>query len=73
MIVQACINGNRDRAFHPAVPVTRDEIVRDARAVVAAGAAEVHVHVRDADGRETLRPTRSKPPSTRCGGRVPAS
>jgi len=56
MIVQACINGNRDRAFHPALPVTLDEIVRDARAVVAAGAAEVHLHVRDDAGRETLRP-----------------
>jgi len=56
MIVQACINGNRDRAFHPAVPLTRDAIVADAAAVVAAGAAEVHLHVRDRDGRETLRP-----------------
>jgi uncharacterized protein (DUF849 family) len=56
MIVQACINGNRDRAFHPAVPVTRETIVADAKAVIAAGAAEVHLHVRNDEGRETLRP-----------------
>jgi uncharacterized protein (DUF849 family) len=56
MIVQACINGDRARAFHPAVPVTLEAIVADARAVVAAGAAEVHLHVRDDAGRETLQP-----------------
>jgi len=56
MIVQACLNGARASSFHPAVPVTADAIVRDAIAAVAAGAAELHIHVRDADGRETLRP-----------------
>ena len=56
MIVQACINANRDRGFHPALPVTLEAIVHDACAVVAAGAAEVHMHVRDDVGRETLRP-----------------
>jgi uncharacterized protein (DUF849 family) len=56
MIDQACLNGARDASFHPAVPVTADAIARDAAAAVAAGAAELHIHVRDADGRETLRP-----------------
>jgi len=56
MIIQACINGNRDRAFHAAVPLTREAIVADSGAVVAAGAAEVHLHVRDREQRETLRP-----------------
>jgi uncharacterized protein (DUF849 family) len=36
------------------VPVTPDEIARDAAAAVAAGAGAVHVHARDADGSETL-------------------
>ena len=56
MIVQVCLNGARASSFHPAVPVTADAIACDAVAAVAAGAAEQHIHVRDADGRETLRP-----------------
>src|SRR5262245_47440013 len=56
MIVQACLNGNRGTDFHPALPVTRDAIVADAVAAIAAGANELHVHVHDDDGRETLRP-----------------
>jgi uncharacterized protein (DUF849 family) len=56
MIVQACLNGARAASFHPAVPVTADAIARDAITAVAAGAAELHIHVRDESGRETLRP-----------------
>jgi uncharacterized protein (DUF849 family) len=56
MIVQACLNGAREASFHPAVPVTAEAIARDAVATVAAGAAELHIHVRDEGGRETLRP-----------------
>jgi uncharacterized protein (DUF849 family) len=56
VIVQACLNGGRDRAFHPALPTTRDALVADAVAAVRAGAAELHVHVRDETGRETLKP-----------------
>ncbi len=54
MILQACINGSRKPDFHPALPVTLDAIVRDAVAVVEAGAAEIHVHPRGHDGRESL-------------------
>lgn len=54
MILQACINGSRKPDFHPALPVTLDAIVRDAVAVVEAGAAEIHVHPRGPDGRESL-------------------
>lgn len=56
MIVQACLNGAREASFHPAVPVIAEAIARDAAAAIAAGAAELHIHVRDEDGRETLRP-----------------
>lgn len=56
MIIQACLNGGRGKDFHAAVPTTLDEIVADARDVVRAGANELHVHVRDAQGRETLHP-----------------
>src|SRR5947208_11410403 len=56
MIVQACLNGARAASFHPALPVTPDAIAGDAMAAVAAGASELHIHVRDKTGRETLRP-----------------
>jgi uncharacterized protein (DUF849 family) len=56
VIVQACLNGGRNHAFHPAVPTTPDAIVADALAAVRAGAGELHVHVRDESGRETLKP-----------------
>lgn len=53
MIVQACINGPRPAEYHPRVPLTLDRMVTDARACIAAGAAELHIHPRR-DGRETL-------------------
>lgn len=56
MIIQACLNGNRDAAFHPMLPTTPEAIVADGLAAVHAGANEIHVHVRDKAGRETLNP-----------------
>ncbi|MEJ1117402.1 3-keto-5-aminohexanoate cleavage protein [Phyllobacterium sp. CCNWLW109] len=54
MIVQACINGSRKPDFHPLFPSTIEDMVRDAVAVLEAGAAELHVHPRDSEGRESL-------------------
>src|SRR4051812_32259713 len=42
----------------PALPVTVDELVSSAKACQAAGAAVIHIHVRDADARPTLDPGR---------------
>ena len=42
----------------PALPVTLDELVRTAKECEAAGAAMIHVHVRDDDARPTLDPAR---------------
>jgi len=56
MIVQACLNGARPAGYHPALPRTPAAIAHDAAACVAAGAAELHIHPRGADGRETLAP-----------------
>lgn len=56
MIVQACINGARPADFHPVLPLDPEAIVREAAASIAAGAAELHVHARGADGRESLAP-----------------
>jgi uncharacterized protein (DUF849 family) len=55
-MLQACLNGDRLRSDHPAVPVSADELARDAAAVVRAGAEELHVHPRGADGLESLDP-----------------
>lgn len=55
-MLQACLNGGRAPDFHPALPLTADQLAADAKAVVAAGAEQIHLHVRGADGRESLHP-----------------
>jgi len=55
-MLQACLNGGRDRAFHPAVPLSPAELAEDGRAAIEAGAQELHIHVRDANGQESLHP-----------------
>lgn len=54
MAVKACLNGERTREEHPAVPQTPAELAADSIAVRRAGAFAVHVHPRDADGAQTL-------------------
>lgn len=65
MAVQACLNGDRTRAEHPAVPHTPAELAADAIAVRSAGAFAVHVHPRDARGAPTMR-------AAACDGAVAA-
>ncbi|MBB3771908.1 uncharacterized protein (DUF849 family) [Angulomicrobium tetraedrale] len=55
-MLQACLNGSRDKDFHAFTPLTPAELAADAAAVVAAGANELHVHPRDTQGLETLDP-----------------
>jgi uncharacterized protein (DUF849 family) len=55
-MLQACLNGGRRPDFHPALPLSADQLAADARAVVAAGAEQIHLHVRGADGKESLQP-----------------
>lgn len=54
MIVQACLNGARPDDFHPRLPITAEAIALDGAACVSAGAAELHIHPRGPDGRESL-------------------
>lgn len=54
MLLQATLNGPLTKTDHPAVPVSVDELARDAQACVAAGARAIHLHPRDPDGRERL-------------------
>ena len=56
VVLEACLNGDRMRGDHPDLPISADELARDAKAVVAAGAEALHVHPRDASGRQTLGP-----------------
>ena len=54
-MIQCALNGHYDRADHPEVPVTLDELVADAVACHAAGAHSVHLHPRSpTDRAETL-------------------
>jgi uncharacterized protein (DUF849 family) len=54
MAVEACLNGGRTRAEHPAVPESPAELATDAIAVRRAGAFAVHVHPRDRRGAQTM-------------------
>ncbi|MEJ8302381.1 3-keto-5-aminohexanoate cleavage protein [Saccharibacillus sacchari] len=53
-MLQACLNGSRTRDDHPAIPYTPEEIANDAEKSVRAGAAELHIHIRDREGNESL-------------------
>lgn len=46
--------GRRTKADHPALPITPDELADVAAASLDAGAAMIHVHVRDRDGHHLL-------------------
>lgn len=56
MILQACVNGARDVAEHPWLSADETVVAQDAAAAVDAGAAEIHVHAKDAAGRDSLAP-----------------
>ena len=53
-MLQACLNGNRQRDAHPALPVTPQALAADAAAVAELGVTALHVHPRDTAGAEVL-------------------
>ena len=56
-IVAVAPNGaRRTKADHPALPMTPDEIAREAASCLDAGAAFLHLHVRDSAGGHTIDP-----------------
>lgn len=57
MLIEAALNGGRNRSEHPAIPQSPDELAQAARESVAAGAGAIHFHVRGPDGRESLVPS----------------
>ena len=55
VILAVAPNGARKtKADHPALPITAEEIAATAAACREAGAAMIHLHVRDAEGRHSL-------------------
>jgi 3-keto-5-aminohexanoate cleavage enzyme len=55
VIVAVAPNGaRRMQGDHPAVPLTADEIAREAASCAGHGACVLHLHVRDAEGRHLL-------------------
>ncbi|CAH0123319.1 3-keto-5-aminohexanoate cleavage protein [Microbacterium sp. Bi121] len=54
MLIQACVNGARDVAEHHRISAHEHVVATDAARAVAAGAGSIHVHAKDADGRDSL-------------------
>ncbi|MCX5383367.1 3-keto-5-aminohexanoate cleavage protein [Streptomyces sp. NBC_00083] len=55
-MVQVCLNGARNAADGPAVPLSPAALAESAAAAVAAGAAEIHVHPKTPCGSDSLSP-----------------
>lgn len=53
-VLKACLNGGRPPGSHPALPLTPAALAHAGRESVAAGARALHLHPRDARGRESL-------------------
>jgi uncharacterized protein (DUF849 family) len=54
-LLEVALNGSRSAAEHPAIPQTPDELARESRAAVTAGAGVLHLHAFDED-KESLAP-----------------
>jgi uncharacterized protein (DUF849 family) len=55
-MLQVCLNGPRLPGQHIALPVTPEQLAAAARAAVAAGAADIHLHPKTPDGPDSLDP-----------------
>jgi 3-keto-5-aminohexanoate cleavage enzyme len=74
-LVMVAPNGGRHSSqYHPRLPLTAQMLAEDAAACADAGAAALHFHVRDADGRHSLDPALYRAwldrVEARAGGRV---
>ncbi|MFF8816932.1 nitrilase-related carbon-nitrogen hydrolase [Leucobacter sp. NPDC015123] len=56
IFIKAAVNGGRETAETPLVPLTPAEIAAEAAASVRAGADVIHAHARTADGGQTIDP-----------------
>ena len=58
-IISAALTGNwGNKSNNPALPITPKEIAESAYEAVQAGAAVVHLHMRDEEGHPTMRADR---------------
>jgi uncharacterized protein (DUF849 family) len=55
VLIKACLNGFREPGAHPALPLSAEELARDAEAVVTVGARALHIHPRDRNGAQSLK------------------
>jgi uncharacterized protein (DUF849 family) len=53
-MIQAALNGGRTRREHSSLPVTPGQLAAEAAAAVEAGAGAIHLHVRNAKGKESI-------------------
>ena len=56
VVIEAALNGGRDRTENEAVPMTAGELAAEARRCADAGATVFHVHARADDGGWTADP-----------------
>ncbi|MFJ9041306.1 3-keto-5-aminohexanoate cleavage protein [Streptomyces sp. NPDC102406] len=56
VFIQVCLNGARGAEDGAAVPLSPGAMAEEARAAVAAGASDVHVHPKSPCGQDTLAP-----------------
>ncbi|GAA3878925.1 3-keto-5-aminohexanoate cleavage protein [Saccharothrix violaceirubra] len=70
-MLQACLNGAREAHCHPALPITPDDLARDAAAVAELGVTHLHLHPRDVLGREVLAGPEIAPTVARVRSAVP--
>ncbi len=56
MLMVAPNGARKTKADHPGLPLTPDELAAEAGACLEAGAAAIHLHVRDGEGRHSLEP-----------------
>jgi uncharacterized protein (DUF849 family) len=54
MLIEAALNGGRNRSEHTGIPISPAELAQAAADSVAAGARAIHFHVRSSNGRESL-------------------
>ncbi|MGK5628141.1 3-keto-5-aminohexanoate cleavage protein [Streptomyces sp. URMC 123] len=55
-MLQVCLNGSRTREQCPNLPITAPELAEAAKAAVAAGADDIHLHPKNSKGIDTLSP-----------------
>lgn len=71
LILAVAPNGARKtKADHPALPIAPEELAETAASCLAAGAAMIHLHVRDGEGRHSLDPGRYREATSAIRERV---